>query len=476
MAADEDISSISTLTDFTTESENELDPSLTFSSRQFRHQGRTNRSGRTQIDHDVFEGLPIRQWRTTEGHIGPPVAAEPIVNKHAWPELPMPRDSHLLSPMSQQLLRAARAPWLFKSNTNKEDEGKENGDEDEEVKEPARGFVAKKWSQVPRHLEEPDHEFLAKRRKGLPSPYSSEANHTVIPAGPSRKTKVRKTDADGNVTVWEVLVPEGQTVEGEIIEDEATLEEAVAPVAAAPGTVVEGVGVVNADGVVVASDLVQPTPPRRRPPPPRRKPKKGPGRGKKKVQFTGAEGAAAGAVGEVGIGRAPGSAEDLGAQLQAAAAEGAVAADGEAEMADAQEGDEEDDEGEEGEEGEEGDDDEDREEGELSPTPQEATSGPAGPAPSDTQKSTEVAPVEPELTQVAPEEVQESSRHDASSSPDLPLATTSHSRSGSKTDVKPLSEQITAAEENVEDKGQDDRFAAGEMDLFGSLEKHLEKS
>ena len=30
---------------------------------QFRSSARTNRSGRLQVENDVFEGLPVRQWR-----------------------------------------------------------------------------------------------------------------------------------------------------------------------------------------------------------------------------------------------------------------------------------------------------------------------------------------------------------------------------------------------------------------------------
>ncbi|KAF2839072.1 hypothetical protein M501DRAFT_933790, partial [Patellaria atrata CBS 101060] len=130
---------------------------------------RANRSGRAQVDHDVMEGLPIRQWRNKETTFGAPPEEKSPASKNAWPELPMPRDSHLLPEMSQQLLRAARAGRLYKPPTPPIDDEKENLDEDEEIKETQKGFVARKWAQVSKHQEEPEPEFLAKRRKGLPS-------------------------------------------------------------------------------------------------------------------------------------------------------------------------------------------------------------------------------------------------------------------------------------------------------------------
>lgn len=183
----------------------------------------------------------------------------------------------MLPEHSQQLLRAARSGRLLKPPAPPEDDN-EMKDEEEEPKEIQSGFTIKKYVKVARHLETPEPEYLAKRRKGLPSPYvSGQPVRTVL-----RETKVKKLDADGNVAVYKVLVPEGQAVEGEVQPSDAAIE--VAPAAAVPGTIVEGVGVVNAEGVVVANDIVQPTPPRRRPPPPKKK-RGGPGRGKKKVGF-----------------------------------------------------------------------------------------------------------------------------------------------------------------------------------------------
>lgn len=397
----------------------------------------------------------------------------------------MPRDSHLLPPHSQALLRAARSGNIFRPPPQPLEDEKEGllcvdeeaGEGDEGAAE--RGFVAKKWTVVPRHLEGPELEYLAKRRKGLPSTYmgSSGLGNT----GPMRKVKVRKTDADGQTFVWEVLAPEGQTVEGEIFEDVEMTE------APAPGTIVEGVGVVNAEGLVVVGDMMQPTPPRRRPPPPRRKPK-GPGRGRrKKVQFA-AGGDGTNTVARLGDSTTiPNTVQNgvhktEGIKTETLPTNGATNGDGDTEMADdslLQEGDEDDDDNEEGEEGEEGDDD-DREEGELSPSPEPDALGslsgsPLKPPlpPSIEVTAAQLSPIEklphssePHPTQ--PAHVPPTAR-DPSSSPELPLAA-SHGKPPPSDAALSASPQAT--EEQVGQDGEV-RFSDGEVDLFGSLERHL---
>jgi len=399
--------------------------------------------------------------------IEPGVQEKPATNKDAWPELPMPRDSHLLPEHSQQLLRAARAGRISKPPPVV-DEEKENLDDEDENKETQRGFTVRKYVKVPRHLEGPEPEYLAKRRKGLPSQYSvySGAVGPLTSTGPMRKTKVRKVDNEGKVHVWEVLVPEGATVDGEVQKEETIAK--AAPAAAAPGTVVAGVGVVNSDGVVVANDLVQQTPPRRRPPPPKRKSKKGPGRGKKKVAFEpGTEGLAEGGM------AADGSSNTLGVPHIKTEGGSNGQSEGDTPMADAQDGDEDDgDEGEDGEDGEEGSDDEDREEGELSPTPGEA------PSPSKTVSEPPKESSPPPPTPADPQSPKKPERkprnsRDPSSSPELPLATAiAHSRQNSlnqvPTTTSPGSAPTQAPEEEV-------HFSDGEPDLLGSLERHLEK-
>jgi len=263
----------------------------------------------------------------------------------------MPRDSHLLQPWTQQLLREARKPRSAKRKaevavTTEEKRVDEPGEEPKEGLV-SSGWNAKKWGLVPRNLEEAEFEYLAKRRKGLPSTYSEAP--VFVPQVATRTAKVRKVDSAGNAIVYEVIVPEGEVVADEVKGEDVAMIDAPS---LAPGTVVEGVGVANTEGRVVANNLLPPPPRKRnRPPPPKRK--GGPGRGKKKVMFqpTPVDGAGAAADGT------------LPTVLGGDSANGANGETG----APAEGDDEEGDEGEDGDEGEEGeDDDDDREEGELS--------------------------------------------------------------------------------------------------------------
>lgn len=367
--------------------------------------------------------------------VGANAADDKPVDKDAWPELLMPRDSHMLPEHSQQLLRAARSGRIFKPPAPPEDDN-EMKDEEEENKEIQTGFTIKKYVKVARHLEVSEPEYLAKRRKGLPSPYVVNG---VIHA-PLRETKVKKLDAEGNATVYKVLVPEGQAVEGEVQPTDAAIE--AIPAVAAPGTVVEGVGVVNAEGVVVANDILQQTPPRRRNPPPPKKRKAGPGRSKKKVIFI--EGSANPAGGEQlavpGIKAEGGSGEP---------------SDGDTPMANAGGDDEEGS-------GEEGSDDEENDANQASAPDTPATPSKTATAPTSVPKldanelaalDTSASVVEmtdaPRVTaqplageieaaaaQPAVLEVKELDKMpDPSSSPDLPLSAISHSRQNSLTHV-----------------------------------------
>jgi hypothetical protein len=403
------------------------------------------------VEHNVLEGLPISQYKEVEITVGPSAVESKRVELNDWK--PMPRDSHLLPEHSQQILRAARLGKIYKPPAPPEDD--KDVEEEDEHKEVSRGFTVKKWVRVPRHLEDSEPEYLAKRRKGLPSQYVANGQVSVQPAA-VRETKVKKTDAEGNVSVYKVLVPEGQAVEGEIQATDAVIE--AAPIVAAPGTVVEGVGVVNAEGVVVANDILQHTPPRRRPPPPKKKRKSGPGRGKKKVIFVeGASGQGTPASGaESGLLAPPGFKQEEGSVEPS---EG-----GDTPMPDA--GDE--DEGS----GEEGSDDEDREEGTHSPTPARsvlASETPsAAPVSASATESTEISKVEeaplvevaaipdpPASTPVEPQalppidtaapippqpetEARETIEHDPSSSPDLPLSAMAHSRQNSLNQIPTL--------------------------------------
>jgi hypothetical protein len=171
----------------------------------------------------------------------------------------MPKDSHLLPQHSQDLLRAARSGRIYKRPAPAEEEEADPeailGDKPEKKEDDPkdRGFSAKAWKQIPRHLEGPDIEYLAKRRKGLITLSAKAAT-----AGPTlTKTTVKRIDAAGNEYVQDVVVPHGQQVEGEVI-SQTTIPDPAA-----------------VDG------YVQPTPPKRKGPIIRKKPK-GPGRGRKK--------------------------------------------------------------------------------------------------------------------------------------------------------------------------------------------------
>ena len=385
-----------------------------------------------------------------------------------------------------------------------EDE-KEAGEEEDAEGDVDTAFVAKRWAVVPKHLEGPEPEFLAKRRKGLPSVYSGVTS-VVAGSGQMRKTKVRKIDASGNATVLDVLVPEGQTVEGETVD-----EETASTAALAPGTVVDGVGVANAEGVVIAGDQVLPTPPRRRPPPPKRKPK-GPGRGRRKrvgfVSITSTQGAGV----KPGV---PGAGKDTLHVTNGQESKEDVEMREDSVLQDGEEGSEDDEEGEEGDEG-------DREEGELSPSPSslsKSPSKPPQPTPSAEPEGDTEAP-ELDLTASAPPAPRE-----PSSSPDLPLAAAGQGLIAPTIQVEqaedtimtsaPALDQIPAPSAiSVEDPAtiagspptvkaelpaahnpleglaepelpklepsgdsavQDVRFPDGEEDLLGSLERSLDK-
>jgi hypothetical protein len=238
------------------------------SPEQYRNQNRRqNRTG--YVDHDVFEGLPVRQWRRDFVTVAPPPTQESAASQNdIWAvELPhgMPKDSHLLPQHSQDLLRAARSGRIYKRSTPVEEEeadveailGDKSEKKDDDPKD--RGFTAKAWKQIPRHMEGPDIEYLAKRRKGLIT-----SKKAANPLSTLTKATVKRIDAAGNEYVQDVVVPQGQPVEGEVI------AQAIIPDPNASAT---------SDGLPV-----QPTPPRRKGPPPRRKPK-GPGRGRKKKQI-----------------------------------------------------------------------------------------------------------------------------------------------------------------------------------------------
>lgn len=235
----------------------------------------------------------------------------------------MPRDSHLLTPTSRALLRAARAGCIYIRHAPKQTDEEPRDpptdvEEQQSIHMADRSFIARKWTPVPRHLEPAEVEFLAKRRHGLPSLYGAAVVNVDggETSAPMRRTRFKKVDpTTGNISIYEAWVPEGHKIEGEITEDAQTVASAnseviVTPEAPAPGTVVDGVGVVNSEGVVIAEagSAAVMTPPKRRPPPPKRK-GKGIGRGRrKKVMFAPGEGADASLVRGAEAGPADGTA------------------------------------------------------------------------------------------------------------------------------------------------------------------------
>ncbi|RKF55134.1 putative lyr family protein [Erysiphe neolycopersici] len=186
---------------------------------------RQNRSG--LIDHDIFEGLPVRQWRRGLVTVEPSIASENTTQQNnIWAiELPhgMPKDSHLLSEHSQDLLRAARSGKIYKRHPGpvsiEEEEADSEvivGDKVEKKDEPPQdnSFVAKAWKQVPRHLEGPDIEYLAKRRKGL---IKATKTATLSTGSSLVKTIVKKVDAVGNEYVQEIYVSQAKQADGEVM-------------------------------------------------------------------------------------------------------------------------------------------------------------------------------------------------------------------------------------------------------------------
>ncbi|EFY89569.1 LYR family protein [Metarhizium acridum CQMa 102] len=296
---------------------------------------RANRSG--YAEHDDFEGLPVRQWRQEWVNVAPPLPQEPLQQNDVWAiELfhGMPKDSALLAPHSQELLRAARSGQLYKRPVPAEEEEAEaevapavEKNEKKEEETTVKGFSIKLWKQIPRTNEGSGLSHLAKRRKGTVTIASRTIEDRATGPTVTRAT-VRRIDAAGNPYTEEVTLAEGQHVVGEIIS--TRVEPAPAPAAEA---------------------FVAPVPPpRRRPPPPKRKSKAGPGRGKKKIKNPlPGEGQPAG-VASAGGGTAS-FVKIEGQEENGIAQEGVSTPNPDSEMADGDE-DEDDDEGEDGEDGE----------------------------------------------------------------------------------------------------------------------------
>ncbi|RDA88323.1 hypothetical protein CP532_5575 [Ophiocordyceps camponoti-leonardi (nom. inval.)] len=245
---------------------------------------RANRGG--YVDHDDFEGLPVRQWRHEWVSVTTQQPPEQQQQNDIWAvELPhgLPRDSNLLPAHSQELLRAARSGRLYKRPPPTDDDDidgdmtlppeKPDKKDDDSL---AQGFSVKVWKQLPRNVEAPTLPHLAKRRKGTVTIASRTVQEKPDLTGQPTVTRatVRRIDAAGNPYTEEVTLVEGQPVAGEII---ATRVELVA----ASG----GLDVGNA---AAATPQAASTPSlRKRMPPPKRRGRAGPGRGKKKMRNAG---------------------------------------------------------------------------------------------------------------------------------------------------------------------------------------------
>jgi hypothetical protein len=209
----------------------------------------------------------VRQWRQEWVNVAPSLQQEMTQQGDRWAvELPygMPRESHLLPPHTQELLRAARSGRLYKRPAPAEEEEPDAEvdavkGEKKDWEPPSDGYMVKMWKQVPRNAETPTISHLAKRHKNTVTLASKAA--VPQPSGPTViRATVRRIDAAGNPYEQTVTLSEGQQVDGEIIST------TVVPAPAA------------AQGELPAQ---QTTPVRRRPPPPKRK-AKGAGRGRKK--------------------------------------------------------------------------------------------------------------------------------------------------------------------------------------------------
>lgn len=175
----------------------------------------------------------------------------------------MPKDSSLLPPHSQELLRAARSGRLYKRPAPDDDDAELDGNAAEKTEKKEedvapKGFPIKVWKQVPKNVEASDIAHLAKRRKNTVT-IASKTVEDMLHGPTVTRATVRRMDAAGNPYTEEVTLNDGQAVDGEIV---STRVEVIQP--SAPGLTVHA------------------PPPRKRPLPPKRKSRAGPGRGKKK--------------------------------------------------------------------------------------------------------------------------------------------------------------------------------------------------
>ncbi|KAK4164182.1 hypothetical protein QBC43DRAFT_51314 [Cladorrhinum sp. PSN259] len=217
-------------------------------------------------EQDDFEGLPVRQWRKQWVSVAMTPPNDTNEEGDIWAEDPshgMPKESHLLAPHIQELLRAARSINFGKRPAPDDDEEDLDnyGVDKKEEEEENEGFMIQTWKQLPRTAETPSQSHLAKRHKNTVT-LSSKPGLPHVTGPTITRATVRRIDAAGNPYEQTITLAEGQKVDGEII-----------------STTVVPAPVPKVQDAELATQ--QPTPNKRRPPPPKRKPK-GPGRGRKK--------------------------------------------------------------------------------------------------------------------------------------------------------------------------------------------------
>lgn len=365
----------------------------------------------------------------------PPTEAEIEKAHDKWADPAMPENSQLLLPHTQQLLRIARS-GRFGTKRKAAPEAEPDGDEfaareeeglpDEILAKPVhheeKGFVARKWRQVPEAALVPEHlhwEFLAKRRKGLASFYHGSAPDAST-AGPpqiaKRKTRVQRVldPATGESAIYEVLALEGQ-----MLENELPAESQMQAVQLAPGTTIEGLGTANDEGLISLVPANANAPPRRNRPPPKKK--GGPGRGKKRVTFTNPDGSTYTTIvpNATKIVPQPGQTvkhvakgEDAGKDVSLEEARRLAHENG-------IEFNEGEDEGDDDDEVEDGGDDDDREDGEIQDEDAEVAFTP-GKKPSAEPVPADNAPVIPESLPAEPIKAEDPSAEQMSTEPSLP--------------------------------------------------------
>ena len=261
--------------------------------RENRDSRAASRANRQITEQDVTEGLPVRNWRQLPVEVNCGPRPEQLLDSDDF-HIPLPKEAHLLSASSLALLKLARrGPGADPSTTTGEGESsdtftskavQEAAEKAKKLKSAQylRSFSVRRWTQV---ADCPEFDFLAKRRPGLmiPIPKAPIADTETANSlsGPiMKRARVQRYDADGIPYVEDMIIQDGETVEGTILEAEPIRN--MGP----PGSIIDGVGVVNEDGIVVAGGIeVQALTQRRKQPPPKRKQKGGPGRKKKRVGF-----------------------------------------------------------------------------------------------------------------------------------------------------------------------------------------------